>query len=223
MAEDREIKDWIITFQQTGQGLERIREELADLMYQFPAIAFEVYDHDVNGDFYLYVSDRLEKILGSYTPLENARFKTFFYLALRRQYLNFIKTRKPKIQETPLTEEIPASLSQETEKAAELEKISLIFASLSPKYRLILKLRCPDFLCPEDFLALGKEFNKKPSELIENVGMILEEAAEKHPGLALVSPRTIARYLGIKAAQVSKWLFYIRETAQNQIGASHVS
>ena len=194
MIEDREIKDWIHLYQESGEGLSRIRETLADMIYQFPAIGFEVYDHDVKGDFYLYVSDRLPKILESYVPRENARFKTFFYLVLRRQYLNFIKTRKQKIRETPLNEDLPCE-NREEEKAKELEKISLLFASLPPKYRLILKLRCPDFLCPEDFLDLGREFGKKPSELLETVGIILEEAAGKDHGAALVAPRTIARYL----------------------------
>ncbi len=220
-VEDKEIKQWIVTFQETNQGFDKILEALADLIYQFPAIAFEVYHHDIKGDFYLYVSERLEKILKSYQPLEKAKFKTFFYLTLRRHYFNFIKARKPKIEEVPLEEEI-LSAPEEKQRVKELEKISLLFASLPPKYQLILKLRCPDFLAPEDFLALGKEFNQKPSTFIQNIDVILEEAAKNHPQLALVSPRTIAHFLGVKASLVSKWLFNIKEMAQNQLGASYV-
>lgn len=240
MINDQEIKTLIHEFNQNGSNYAKIKEILSELIYHFPAIGFEVYHEDIKGDFYLYVLDRLPKILSGYQPREGAQFKTFFYLVLRNQYFNFVKARKPEKKTLPIEErEIPVGERDEGNQA-DLEKISLLFASLPPKYRLILKLRCPEFLLPEDLFALGREFQKDPAELLKKLDLILKDiyrqekkislsagrkdedkSVSKKVGLA--TPRAIAEFLGVKANLVSKWLMEIRKIAEIQVGEFYVS
>jgi RNA polymerase sigma factor (sigma-70 family) len=230
MWKDIEIKNAITKFQQQGNNFEKIRETLSQFIYHFPAIGFDVYDEDIKGDFYLYINDRLKSILAKYRVQEKALFKTYFYLVLRRYYLNFIQSRKTPSYTTGVDENyLTFDEDDFLEKKVKLEKISLIFSSLPPKYRLILKLRCPDFLLPEDLHAIGKEFNKDPAKLIAKMDIILNDIARKEKkrsknsaaGLSspvpVASPRAIAGFLDVRPNLVSKWLVQIRKTLEGAV------
>jgi len=223
---DEEIKKLILSYQKTGENLPKIKELLSEFIYHFPAIAFETYHEDIKGDFYLYFLDRLEKTLKDYKVFETAKFKTYFYLVLRRHYLNFIQGRKKELKTNPINSNVEAKVKEAD--SVDLEKISLLFASLPQKYRLILKLRCPDFLLPEDLYLLGREFHKEPAELLKKIDMVLRDQAKKENRPArskvkLASPRVIADFLGIRANLVSKWLVEIKKIAQEKVGEIYVS
>lgn len=246
MLDDREIKSLILHYQNNkdkDNTFNRIKEILSEYIYHFPAIAFDSYEEDDKGDFYLYISDRLEKILTEYQVQENCLFKTYFYLVLRRHYLNFIKssTREKKWKTESIKEETVSYQDKNKEdENNDLEKVSLLLASLPPFYRLILKLRCPDFLSPEDFLEIEKYFHLKPGEMIEKLNIILEDIREKEQKriqflsaktkspknpyrfFPIASPQAIAKMLNIYPRQVSKWLFEIKKIAQQKIGEAYV-
>ncbi len=230
MLNDKEVKKFINHFQKTQKGFEKIKEILSNFIYQFPAIAFECYDDDIKGDFYLYVLDRLKKTISNYKIQNKSQFKTYFYLVLRRFYLNFIHS-----QNENKTESLPNEIKDEkpciSEKIEDLEKISLALAALPPKLQLILKLRCPDFLLPEDFFALGNEFKKDPTYLLDRVKIIFEDIKKKEKNrfnkknkqeILLSSPKAIGDFLEIKANKVSKWLLKIKSIINEEFGGAHV-
>ncbi|HCL55715.1 MAG TPA: hypothetical protein DHW82_01730 [Spirochaetia bacterium] len=235
MINDQEIKNLISQYASNPKTYIKIKEILSEFIYHFPSIGFEVYDEDIKGDFYLYLCERLEKIISDYKIQESAQFKTFFYLVLRRHYLNFIQSRKKNFKTLPIEE--AEKIIHEPEENKNLEKISLLFASLTPFQRLILKLRCPDFLMPEDFFELGKFFNKPPSELFSKIDIILEDIRKKEEkrtrilsskkqsqqseeNIPVASPKAIALFLGVKPNNVSKWLLEIKKTAKAEKNVS---
>lgn len=233
MFDDNEIKILIHTYQNTGSGLQKIKEVLAEFIYHFPAIGFDVFDEDKKGDFYLYISERLHRILEKYKIQENSTFKTYFYLVLRRHYLNFIKTTSQKVPEKKVDLEKSYVYWEEDfpDKKFRLEQISMIFASLQPKERLLLKLRCPEFLQPEDMKDISKHFNIAFSVLLKRIDIIFNDLAKKEDknrssknlSMSVTSPRAIGKFLDVKAQLISKWLFNIRKTIHEKMGEAYVS
>lgn len=235
MIEDKVLKENIEKFQNNEDCFDKIKELLSEFIYHYPSFAYEVFDEDIKGDFYIYVLDRLEKIILSYKIQENTKFKTFFYLVLKRQYLNFIKTQKHKPEQLGLEDEWAFYSENFPEKLIKLETVSMIFASLSPKYRLILKLHCPDFLLPEDLFEIAKEFKKTPASLLENIDIILNDIARQeekysksfytklNKKIPLTSPKAIAAFLEVKPNQVSKWLLQIRRSLEEKLENPYVS
>lgn len=231
MINDKAIKSLISHYQKGTQNFPKIAEMLGEFIYHFPAFGFDVHHEDIKGDFYLYISERLPKIIEQYQPSNRAQFKTFFYLVLRRHYLNFITGSPRLLPSEPLSHE-DQYYSDDCllDKEIKLEKITLLFASLPQRYRLILKLRCPEFLLPEDIFALSREFSHPPHVLLSRLPQLFSHPTAPDPAskgpiktTAPTSPRVIASFLDIKANQVSKWLVEIKKLLQPLKGELYVS
>jgi hypothetical protein len=69
-------------------ALEELKKEIGLYIYSFPAMAYRK-DRDICSDFYLYLQDRLDKVLTSFPREAEVRFKTWFNYVLRNQYHNF--------------------------------------------------------------------------------------------------------------------------------------
>lgn len=68
--------------------LEELKRETGMYIYSFPAMAYRK-DRDTCSEFYLFVLERLEKVLASFPLGAEVRFKTWFNYVLRNQFHNF--------------------------------------------------------------------------------------------------------------------------------------
>lgn len=69
-------------------ALEGLKREIGLYIYSFPAMAYRK-NRDVCSDFYLFVLERLDKVLASFPMDADVRFKTWFNYVLRNQFHNF--------------------------------------------------------------------------------------------------------------------------------------
>jgi len=211
--EDQKIKEIIRKYKEEKIDFKTVLENLSDFIVNFPKIGFSVFDEDICSDYYVYVLDRLPKIIKDYNENENATFKTFFYLVLRRQYLNFIKQynknqdKKEYINENLCYEDL-------TNIKITTKEVINILSKLDNKSRLLIKLRFPQFLVSEDFFELSKEFKKEPTFFLERLEIILDSDTP-------VPPRIIAKFLEIDVKIISKNLFNIKEKIKQFIGENN--
>lgn len=102
---DGKIKQCIRKYLQEGdkreQAIEDFRHEVENYIYLFPRLSYRK-NQDFCADFYLYVLDRLDGIIRNYPLDADIRFKTWFNLVLRNQFVTFARYRA-KNHRTELT------------------------------------------------------------------------------------------------------------------------
>ncbi len=94
--DDVKIKELICVWQTDRKEifLDKIKENLVDLIYQYPARIFGKDENECSA-FYEHICERIEGILEKYTALES-RFSTWFFIVLRHQYFNWSKMERRK-------------------------------------------------------------------------------------------------------------------------------
>ena len=75
IPDDEAIKSLVLEFQKGNASLEDVTETLGWIIYNFPKSVSHLKT-DACGDFFLYIHERLEKILKCYT-LQKTQFKRF--------------------------------------------------------------------------------------------------------------------------------------------------
>ncbi|HOJ49807.1 MAG TPA: hypothetical protein PKW55_03245 [Spirochaetota bacterium] len=218
--DDKKIKSLIKEYKNKKRDIKDILEIISDLIINFPKIGFSNFDEDLCSDFYLYVVERLPKIIENYNEKESATFKTFLFLVLRRHYLNFIKKFKrenfynnKKIDEFTLK---TVFYEDNSEIKLAAKDVIRLFSLLDTKSRLLLKLRFPQFLVSQDFFEIAREFNIDSIDLLDNLDIIMDSDVP-------VPPRLIARFLNMDVKKISKMLFNINDKIRNLFGENYAS
>ncbi|MGC8764957.1 MAG: hypothetical protein ACP5QT_03640 [Brevinematia bacterium] len=73
--------------------IEDIKKELGEYVYYYPRVAFKK-NLDICGEFYLYIMERMEKIIKNFPPKASIKFQTWFNYVLKNNFINFMKYSK---------------------------------------------------------------------------------------------------------------------------------
>lgn len=164
-----------------------ILEAVSIYIYNFPRIVFAQPEEECT-EFYLYIYDRLPKILLKY-KVQKTKFLTWFALVLRRQYINWQEKQAREKNKSIVTKycNLEAIISPEylnyfsleksqetSEKSFLNETILSVFASLPAKVRVTMKLHYFEFFEGKDLKEVTEVFQRDPIELLEKYGKLLE-------------------------------------------------
>ena len=185
--DDKQIKELIAKYQQSGEGFEDIARILSDYIYNYPRLRFR-QGEDVCGDFYLYFFERLEKALQKYSKQE-CLFITWLSVVLRRYYLNWVQSEGAQESKTylylegfPDGGELYQAVDFENPLVREdsRENIEALFGDLPKKVRIVMKLYYFDYFRGEDLREAHKAFSQPMSLLMSKYDAILNYAAKQY-------------------------------------------
>jgi len=82
----------VLLFQKTGEGLQKIVEEIGPRVYQFPRRTMG-WDEDACGDFYVFIHPRIIRLLRRFRN-QGKPFESYLWAVLNWQLRNFARDRR---------------------------------------------------------------------------------------------------------------------------------
>ena len=82
----------VLLFQKTGEGLQKIVEEIGPRVYQFPRRTMG-WDEDACGDFYVFIHPRIIRLLHRFRN-QGKPFESYLWAVLNWQLRNFARDRR---------------------------------------------------------------------------------------------------------------------------------
>ncbi|MCX7820458.1 MAG: hypothetical protein N2258_02150 [Brevinematales bacterium] len=165
---DEKIKKLIKNYNENPSLVfEELKKEVSEYIYYFPKMAYKK-NLDICGDFYLYIIERLDKIIANFNSSSEIKFKTWFNYVLKNNFINFMKFvyKNPKIELS--IEDYQDSLFFEVfeEEEGNLKRIESVLENIEEIDRLILKLYyIPELINEKDVLCLSENFNLTFAEI----------------------------------------------------------
>lgn len=218
---DELTKELVLNYQTKIHTLDEVENVLALMIYNFPLIQFGVKEKDILSDFYTYFLERFDKVLNNYRPRENTMFKTYFYFALKRHYINFTKSMRRNIilELQDMTEFMDSRMEYAEDNSDNDEKIKqCIESKMKQKDLIFLKLFYPEMLTKEDCYFLGEKMGISFLEVINRLEILLEDIFDKsqksHTKIRRASAKSVGSFLGWPAHKVTKKLSGLRKRAQ---------
>ncbi len=180
------IGDDVVAYQITKSPelKKKITNALSPYFKYYPKMSFRIFDEDLLSDFYLYVLERIDRILEKYQQ-QLSQFMTYLSLRLRTYWFNFVKHKKMNekiLLSYPLNDEnlikdptentLTFSDNQE-EKTSQHDTFKYFFpfvkklihskdkTGMATFRYLVLKLLFFDFFNADDFIVL-KNYLKRP-------------------------------------------------------------
>lgn len=188
---DEKIRKLIKNFSfDPSNVFEELKKELSEYIYYFPKMAYKK-NLDVCGDFYLYIIERLDKIIVNFNPESEVKFKTWFNYVLKNNFINFMKFVYKDFKNELSIEDYQDTLPFEVfnEEEGTLKDIEITFESIEEIDRLILKLYyIPEFINEKDVLSLSENFDLSVSQIFElqrKLIILRQNEAERLKSLAL--------------------------------------
>ncbi|MBN1899590.1 MAG: hypothetical protein JW827_12500 [Spirochaetes bacterium] len=161
---DRENQIMIEIIQQTSQ-----------MIYNYPKIVFHRNEDDCS-DYYLYLVQRLDKIILTYDPAK-ATFQTWFNVVLRSRYINWIKKRK-KQEEKKVKAFLYNDLAK-TEKENPEDLLFYHFRSVPSQHNNRPLSRVLNSLSFTDFMIVKLAFFPLDNEMLHDLSRYRGENVEK--------------------------------------------
>jgi len=141
-----------------------IRKEIDLFVYNFPRVCYRD-DSDVCGDFYLYVFERIERLLEEWDPQRRVPFASWFVLQLRYLYKGFrLIRKKEEFESLPEDYACPGFDDEESSWEKFRERLSVM---KEPGRLWILWFYLPEELSPEDMLKTQRITGKSYLELLD--------------------------------------------------------
>lgn len=105
MIDDVPLRDAVLRYQisRSREILSSVQAMLASYIYHYPRKVHH-RGHDEASEFYLYVFERLERIILKYED-QGYKFTTWFTAVLRNHYLNFLRASDDSAETLPLLED----------------------------------------------------------------------------------------------------------------------
>lgn len=96
MRIEEKVSNLILQFQKTSdkETLKQIIKGVSDMIYNYPLLVFHKGMDDCS-DFYIYLIERLEKLIKKYNPALSA-FNTWFNIVLKSQCINWLNSKANK-------------------------------------------------------------------------------------------------------------------------------
>ncbi len=205
------IQEYVINYQiNRDKNLkEKIIQGLSRYLWHYPQLAFKIRSSDTLSDFYIYVYERIDKVLDNYQS-DISKLSTYLAVRLKTYWFNFCKQQKVRqkksLMDYPLEESILLRkekkenlliFSDSKTKAEDLnETFSKYFdfslASLKENQKsnqgekqteifnyLTLKLFFFDFFNNEDFIILKNYLNESYSIVLEKLEIFRQQLNQK--------------------------------------------
>ena len=188
--DDGKIKKLIERYQNNDAPLSTIIEYLTPLIYSYPHIIAGL-DEDSCSDYFEYLLTRMEKVISSYRVMDY-KFMTWFSVVLRRQYYNWLKSKKNQIQDIPILnapidgesgDELISFLAYEEYRSTNsFEKLENMINTLPAREKTIMKLHYFSFFQEEDLFELSEIFSLEFQTVLkkyQNYSIPLEQREQK--------------------------------------------
>jgi DNA-directed RNA polymerase specialized sigma24 family protein len=193
---DARIKRCIRSYQGGDRDVyAEIVKLLSPYMYNYPRIVFAA-DPDCCSDFYEYMLNRLQKVLGSYRETD-ARFSTWFTVVLRSRYINFVRERATASQWRAETFSYSLDYSQNDKQslysmiaepkdyiqshyALYDELVERIVSHLNRKHRIFFHLYYIESLRPEDVVYLSFSLGREIRDVLHGIGALKNTVARRY-------------------------------------------
>jgi hypothetical protein len=216
---DQEAKTLILKYKNEEIPLTEVENYLTLFIYHFPLIQYRVKETDTLGEFYAYFTDRLEKVLVNYELRDNVQFKTYFYLTLKRHYINYVKsTKRQVVLEIQDMDDVVdyERFSNNQDEAIDQHCFNMLEQfNLSKEDMLFIKLFYPEVLSHEDCVILSNKMGVSVSQVIERLDLLLEDVYLKgqkgNQFLNKTSIKIVAQFLNWSPQKVTKKLSSLRK------------
>ena len=188
--DDGKIKKLIERYQNNEAPISTVIEYLTPLIYSYPHIIAGL-DEDSCSDYFEYLLTRMEKVISSYCVMDY-KFMTWFSVVLRRQYYNWLKSKKNQIQDIPILnapidgesgDELISFLAYEEYRSTNsFEKLENMINTLPAREKTIMKLHYFSFFQEEDLFELSEIFSLEFQTVLkkyQNYSIPLEQREQK--------------------------------------------
>ncbi len=164
-------------------------------IYNYPRIVFAA-DPDRCSEFYEYLLSRLRKVLNSYRETD-AKFTTWFTVVLRSRYINFIRERSSRTDQS--VDCFSVSLDYRDDNRQSLynmiaerkdflqsdyafydELVERIVSHLNHKQRIFFHLYFIDSLRPEDVVFLSLSLGRSIRDVLHSIGRLKETVVKRY-------------------------------------------
>ncbi len=155
-------------------NFEEIKKELSEYIYYFPRVAYKK-NLDICGDFYLYIIERLDKILLNFNPNLNIKFKTWFNYVLRNNFINFNNLKREPLELNIENYEESICFEVFEEKEGNFNIVDEVLKKIEEIDRILLKLYyIPELITEEEVLIISDNFNMSISEVLNLQRKLIE-------------------------------------------------
>lgn len=188
--DDGKIKKLIERYQNNEAPISTVIEYLTPLIYSYPHIIAGL-DEDSCSDYFEYLLTRMEKVISSYRVMDY-KFMTWFSVVLRRQYYNWLKSKKNQIQDIPILnapidgesgDELISFLAYEEYRSTNsFEELENMINTLPAREKTIMKLHYFSFFQEEDLFELSEIFSLEFQTVLkkyQNYSIPLEQREQK--------------------------------------------
>ena len=187
---DGKIKKLIERYQNNEAPISTVIEYLTPLIYSYPHIIAGL-DEDSCSDYFEYLLTRMEKVISSYRVMDY-KFMTCFSVVLRRQYYNWLKSKKNQIQDIPILnapidgesgDELISFLAYEEYLSTNsFEELENMINTLPAREKTIMKLHYFSFFKEENLFELSEIFSLEFQTVLkkyQNYCIPLEQREQK--------------------------------------------
>lgn len=188
--DDGKIKKLIERYQNNEAPISTVIEYLTPLIYSYPHIIAGL-DEDSCSDYFEYLLTRMEKVISSYRVMDY-KFMTWFSVVLRRQYYNWLKSKKNQIQDIPILnapidgesgDELISFLAYEEYRSTNsFEELENMINTLPAREKTIMKLHYFSFFKEENLFELSEIFSLEFQTVLkkyQNYCIPLEQREQK--------------------------------------------
>lgn len=144
-----------------------IRKEVEMYVYQYPRLCYRK-GPDWCGDFYLYITDRLESIAESFPPDLPVKVKTWLNAVLANQHSHFTRSRGRALRTECLDEDLAADPTLTQEIESDVKPVAEGLRLMPEAERLSLQFYyLPETVTETDLLEACRVFDMPVSSLLQ--------------------------------------------------------
>lgn len=92
---EKSFDQLIMNYKQGRTSRRELISCLSTVIIKIPA-CMKCYDEDIKNEFYVFILNKLEKLIGAYTVYDNCKFITWFMVVLKRNFIQFYQRHKPE-------------------------------------------------------------------------------------------------------------------------------